>query len=108
MSFLNRLQPGHAAIATGTAADGVATATDADNKVAMSAVNPGIEAQADFADETAPNKPDADILPNQDAQLGVRKIEAVTLSWTKISLAALLIKYVESHLPPLRSVIPKS
>ena len=29
-------------------------------------------------------------LPNQDAQQGVQKMEAVTLAWTKKSLAALL------------------
>ncbi|KAK5046119.1 hypothetical protein LTR84_008576 [Exophiala bonariae] len=29
--------------------------------------------------------------PTQDAQLGVQKIEAITLAWTKRSLAALLI-----------------
>jgi hypothetical protein len=32
------------------------------------------------------------MLPSQDAQAGVRKIEAVTLTWTKSSLALLLIK----------------
>jgi hypothetical protein len=33
-----------------------------------------------------------EIVPDQDAQVGVQKIEAVTLVWTKKSLAALLIK----------------
>src|SRR4051794_28425554 len=40
--------------------------------------------------------------PTQTAQLGVQKIEAITLAWTKKSLAALLIMYVSSqysHLP---------
>ena len=32
-------------------------------------------------------------VPSQDAQLGVQKIEAVTLAWTKKSLAGLLVKY---------------
>lgn len=32
--------------------------------------------------------------PTHDAQLGVQKIEAITLAWTKKSLAALLIMYV--------------
>lgn len=34
------------------------------------------------------------VVPDQNAQAGVQKIEAVTLVWTKWSLAALLIKYV--------------
>lgn len=33
-------------------------------------------------------------LPAQDAQQGIQKIEAVTLTWTKTTLALLLIKYV--------------
>lgn len=36
------------------------------------------------------------VVPDQNAQAGVQKIEAVTLVWTKWSLAALLIKYVRS------------
>lgn len=35
-----------------------------------------------------------DIVPSEDAQRGVQKIEAVTLAWTKRSLVALLVKYV--------------
>lgn len=34
-----------------------------------------------------------DAMPAQDAQQGIEKIEAVTLTWKKSSLALLLIKY---------------
>lgn len=37
--------------------------------------------------------------PTPDAQLGVQKIEAITLAWTKKSLAALLIMYALPFLP---------
>lgn len=33
-----------------------------------------------------------DIVPSEDVQRGVQKIEAVTLAWTKKSLVALLVK----------------
>ena len=38
-------------------------------------------------------------LPAQDAQQGVQKIEAVTLIWTRTTLALLLIKYVGCIFP---------
>ena len=37
-------------------------------------------------------KPADDAVPDQDAQLGVQKIEAITLSWSKLGLIALLVK----------------
>ena len=44
-------------------------------------------------------------LPTEDAQPGVQKIEAVTLAWTKKSLAALLCLYVfPDNLRPSRSL----
>jgi hypothetical protein len=36
-------------------------------------------------------------IPASDAQHGIQKIEAVTLTWSKKSLAALLAKYVRRH-----------
>lgn len=38
-----------------------------------------------------------EVVPTADAQHGIQKIEAVTLTWSKKSLAALLIKYVFDH-----------
>ena len=35
-----------------------------------------------------------DLLPTEDAQRGVQKIEAVTLAWSKKSLATVLILYI--------------
>ncbi|KEY74656.1 hypothetical protein S7711_08423 [Stachybotrys chartarum IBT 7711] len=42
-------------------------------------------------DDHLPGKTLNDAVPDHDAQLGVRKIEAVTLAWTKTWLAALLV-----------------
>lgn len=62
----------------------------------QTAGNTDIQMVAD--DERGPHDEDLDkgnddAVPNRDAQLGIRKIEAVTLAWTKPWLAALLIKY---------------
>lgn len=46
-------------------------------------------------------KPDEDLVPDQGAQQGVRKMQAVTLAWTKASLAALLILFVHPQLTTL-------
>ena len=47
-------------------------------------------------------KPFPDAIPDLDAQHGIQKIEAVTLSWSKASLAALLIKYaISTHVESL-------
>ena len=53
----------------------------------------GTEAAA-YPDGAPPEKDLDDLAPNQDTQLGVQQIEAVTLVWTKKWLAALLFKYV--------------
>lgn len=71
----------------------------------MSANKSAAEIQSDSRDIEAdirptspvggdPEKPADDAVPAQDAQLGVQKIEAVTLSWSKLGLIALLVKYV--------------
>lgn len=62
-------------------------AQDAEIQTAPSTVAGGIP------DDVHPEKLH-DAVPSPDVQLGVQKIEAVTLAWTKASLAALLIKYV--------------
>ncbi|KAI9172668.1 Siderophore iron transporter mirB [Paramyrothecium foliicola] len=41
-------------------------------------------------DDASINKGLEESVPNQDAQIGIQKIEAVTLAWTKTSLALLL------------------
>ncbi len=70
-----------------------------DNTQAASSVNePEIQVvttdtaavTADFPDDIYLQK----VTPNQDAQRGVQKIEAVTIAWSRKSLAALLIKYI--------------
>ena len=35
--------------------------------------------------------------PAEDAQSGVRKMQATTLAWTRMSLIAMLVSYVFSH-----------
>ncbi|KAI5864843.1 putative transporter [Durotheca rogersii] len=57
--------------------------------IAVASPPTGNSAGANVAN--APAEKPEDALPNQDTQHGVQKIEAVTLSWTKGSLAALLI-----------------
>lgn len=70
-----------------------AMAQNPDTNVAMTTVTPDKEVGPDVPDDVSVHKLEA-TLPSQDAQPGVQKIEAVTLAWTKYSLAALLFKYV--------------
>ena len=44
----------------------------------------------------AVNKDLEESIPNQEAQVGIQKIEAVTLAWSKPSLVLLLCKSVSS------------
>jgi hypothetical protein len=78
-SFLEKLRPGVGR----TANDAQTTTTTAD---------PEIQVAMDTIPDDL-NKVD-DAVPAPDAQPGVRKIEAVTLAWTRTSLAALLGLYV--------------
>ena len=57
--------------------------------------NPDVITRADPEDAVELEKKDQ--APNPNAQIGVQKIEAVTLSWTKAGVAALLFKYVSSR-----------
>jgi hypothetical protein len=77
--------------------------------------NPGSEIQS-VPNETETNfrrmsnvedieKPADDAIPSQHAQLGVQKIEAITLSWSKLGLVALLVKYVPNLRPLCRIII---
>lgn len=51
--------------------------------------------------EVDPIKPTDDAVPSQDAQNGVQKMQAVTIAWSKKSLAGLLCGYVPSYIPPM-------
>lgn len=64
---------------------------DAEMQTTAAATAPRQEEITAIPDEEHPEKV-RDAVPDPDAQLGVRKIEAVTLAWTKKWLAALLIK----------------
>lgn len=54
---------------------------------------PSKQAKSEQPDDITLDKSLDDAVPNRDTQLGVQKIEAVTLAWSKKWLAALLIKY---------------
>jgi hypothetical protein len=73
-----------------------ATATVQGTNNAVSIANPCPEKGSATEAHVEPEdlKPFPDSVPDLDAQHGIQKIEAVTLSWSKASLAALLIKYV--------------
>jgi hypothetical protein len=68
-----------------------------DSLAATTAHDPEIQAVTDGADVGnsgvvgAEWLNDKDVVPTEDAQHGVQKMEAVTLAWTKKSLAAMLI-----------------
>ena len=49
-----------------------------------------------------------DEVPDYDAQRGIQKIEATTLSWSKWSLAALLIKYTTTTTESCQSSLTSS
>jgi hypothetical protein len=71
----------------------------------IAAVQPGIEPTneknmdtVDIDEEDAIRKVEEANIPSQSAQEGVREVEAVTLSWTKSSLACAFIWYVQHPL----------
>ena len=70
------------------------TATVQGTNTAASIANPCPEKGSATEAHVEPEdlKPFPDSVPDLDAQHGIQKIEAVTLSWSKASLAALLIK----------------
>lgn len=73
---------------------------DIETQAAPEITSDGKETGANFADYQTKEE-----LPTEDAQPGVQKIEAVTLAWTKKSLAALLCLYVFlKFLRPSRSL----
>ena len=50
-----------------------------------------------FPDDSSASKVDSDAVPASNAQHGIKDIEAVTLTWTKKSLAAVAIRYAQLH-----------
>lgn len=89
---MNRLRPGgERQTPTSTQA---ASTVDEEIQVATDRTASRNEAGTGLHELTLEDKDHNDAVPNREAQLGVQKIEAVTLAWTKRWLAALLIKYV--------------
>lgn len=52
----------------------------------------------DFGEDEAIRKVEAANTPDLNAQSGVQKVEAVTLAWTKTSLACAFVWYVTTSL----------
>lgn len=69
------------------------SATDPEIQAATSTAQPAHEMDAGLPDGMHPDKIH-DAVPSPDVQLGIQKIEAVTLAWTKPWLVALLVKFV--------------
>lgn len=91
MSFLNRIR----AVAARDAPNdppATSTAQDAEMQVNTNAANNNKEIGVVVPDDMPDDKIPEESVPARDAQIGVQKIEAVTLAWTKKWLAALLFK----------------
>jgi hypothetical protein len=78
----------------------------------IDAVQPGNETtkektmhNVDIDEEDAIRKVEEANMPSQSAQEGVREVEAVTLSWTKTSLACAFIWYVQHPLQQIHLLI---
>lgn len=101
MSFLNKLRSGKSEepntvppVPTATTnAEDLEIQRDNGDVVAMTEQKTAVAAD-DNADEDLKDEVER---PDADAQLGVQKVQAITLAWTKKSLAALLILYA---MPP--------
>ena len=90
--LLNKLRPG-AEHKTPEVAQAPTTAEDPETQVATGTVTPNKETGVGYSDDKSADNGNEELVPAADAQRGIQKIEAVTLSWTKWSLAALLFKY---------------
>ncbi|KAI0123171.1 putative transporter [Xylariales sp. AK1849] len=90
MAVLDKLRPG---VGHKTPNDTHVASTFDDPEIEMSSdtVAHNKEAGAGFPDDAANDRSHGEAAPSEDTQRGVKKIEAVTLTWTKKSLAALLI-----------------
>lgn len=67
---------------------------EAEPQIQSTPVDTEAQIRRTSADGDVVEKPADDAIPDQEAQLGVQKIEAITLSWSKLGLAIMLIKYV--------------
>ncbi|KAK7423513.1 hypothetical protein QQX98_000970 [Neonectria punicea] len=83
MSFLNKLRPGPA-----TDNQGV-SAVDPESH-AVPEISAAEKKETGYNEANTDDKTESDEAPARNAQFGVQKIEAVTLVWTKVSLAGLL------------------
>lgn len=98
MYLLDKLRSKPAAGETATAEAPVETptpvvgATPAEDPEIQRRTEPEIAAVDEKGDQAAdePDLKDIKEFPDLDAQLGVQKVEAVTLTWTKKTLACLL------------------
>jgi len=85
MSFLSRFRPGFRR-----------TSTDLNDKSTTTKDSSSAEKAPETSTEAAvaedSNAATSD-LPNEEAQRGVRMVEAVTLTWSKRALIAIFIKY---------------
>lgn len=85
MSLLSRFRPGFRR--TSTDLNDEASATKDANSAEKA---PGTNTEAAVAEDGDAQGNDR---PNEDAQRGVRMVEAVTLTWSKRALIAIFIKY---------------
>lgn len=93
-SFLNKFRP-----SKGTEADAPQAPTGAAEDLEIQAApqttttvnEKGEQVEVGPADDNAADLKEDKELPDLDAQFGVQKVEAITLSWNKKSLAGLLV-----------------
>lgn len=97
-AYLNKLHAG-AGHQTSDVAQAPHATEDPEVQVATDTGSPNNGTGAGYTEDKSATKVEEELVPAQDAQRGVQKIEAVTLAWTKWSLAALLFKYVCPFLP---------
>ena len=62
----------------------------AEPQIESAPIEPGTPTHGRLNDDV--EKPANDAIPDQEAQSGVQKIEAITLSWSTLGLIALLVK----------------
>jgi hypothetical protein len=92
MGFFNKLHPSRERGDTGIEIEPTRSQVPMSTAIGEKAVGNDVpEVQNDWL------KVPEEAVPAGDAQHGIQKIEAVTLTWSKKSLAALLIKYVRRY-----------
>lgn len=71
---------------------------DIENPVTVNAAPYDKEAATSSPQNNTASSDDDISLPHEDAQRGVKKIEAVTLAWSRATLAMFLILYFLPHM----------